>query len=809
MAKMFAKAKKASMKKLKKIRDLARMAVKPENPEERRMKLKRRTMLVLLNLALLSFSIALICAGVQGRRNLKSVLDRNSDLGLNNTSSVVTEAQPSSVNDVDENNAPGRLESARTDLGAWMLGDPFISLIVIGSLLIAISVTGVVGAVTTNPQVLFGYYGPSFVMVAILIYLGCFCFIFAADERMYSEILETYVSTTAQSAMDQMLLAKTHRALIEGGVLSVLSSVLLVLGLWISSTLMGHEYAAKQMAMSMNILTMVFGAFILYLSIVTSQAHIAGAYAAIIVAIVGAFTVLLSVVGYFGLANNSRFLLVLHSFLLAVLCLLLFIGTILCFVLQSQADAYIQSHWDLVTTKVAHISKEEAYAIVGNHMVLIGVAAIILSVCLLYNLFASILTLYSNWNNWGMKVNSLEADESALQSFVYMRRRSSSQSSGGKRHRTKPKKQQKKRRESSEEDEDDSDFIEVHLSEDEDEEGNSSVVESSSDSDADSEATNKRKESKRSRKQQKQSGKKSSNRTGKDDQDGKRQRTRKGQRKGKQATESDLPAAAVPTQQRDAEHSASELSHSDLEASYKPKPAVSKWAAAVKPETTPASEKANPKTPSKGTAKNNDAERHPGGTVKKTEKGRLLISSLRRANFLRQDHRHALCLEACRPTVFTAQAARSLAGAAATGSSAPPPRLVPPFTEETALAKVKFAEAAWNSRDPERVALAYTPDSQWRNRCEFFSGREEIKAFLRRKWSKELDYRLMKELWCFTENRIAVRFEYEWHDTTGQWWRTHGNELWEFTAEGLMQRRDMSANDYPIEEKDRRYRFER
>ncbi|CAI5470383.1 unnamed protein product [Closterium sp. Yama58-4] len=748
------------------------MAVKPENPEERRMKLKRRTMLVLLNLALLSFSIALICAGVQGRRNMKSVLDHNSDSGQNNTSSVVTEAQPSSVNDVDENNASSRLESARTDLGAWMLGDPFISLIVIGSLLIAISVTGVVGAVTTNPQVLFGYYAPSFVMVAILIYLGCFCFIFAADERMYSEILETYVSTTAQSAVDQMLLAKTHRALIEGGVLSVLSAVLLVLGLWISSTLMGHEYAAKQMAMSMNILTMVFGAFILYLSIVTSQAHIAGAYAAIIVAIVGAFTVLLSVVGYFGLANNSRFLLVLHSFLLAVLCLLLFIGTILCFVLQSQADAYIQSHWDLVTTKVAHISKEEAYAIVGNHMVLVGVAAIILSVCLLYNLFASILTLYSNWNKWGMKVNSLEADESALQSFVYMRRRSSSQSSGGKRHRAKPKKQQKKRRESSEEDEDDSDFIEVHLSEDEDEEGNSSVVESSSDSDADSEATNRRKESKRSRKQQKQTGKKSSKRT-KDDQDGKRQRTRRGQRKGKQVTETDLPAA-VPTQQRDAENSASELSHSDLEASYKPKPAVSKWAAAVKPETTPASEKANPKTPTKGTAKNNDAERHPGGTVKKTEK-----------------------------------AARSLAGAAATGSSASPPSLVPPFTHETALAKVKFAEAAWNSRNPERVALAYTPDSQWRNRCEFFSGREEIKAFLRRKWSKELDYRLMKELWCFTDNRIAVRFEYEWHDTTGQWWRTHGNELWEFTDEGLMQRRDMSANDYQIEEKDRRYRFER
>ncbi|GJP35367.1 hypothetical protein CLOM_g19866 [Closterium sp. NIES-68] len=575
-------------------------------------------MLVLLNLALLSFSIALICAGVQGRRNLKSVLDRNDVSGQSN-STVVTEAQPSSVIDVDETKATGRLESARSDLGAWMLGDPFISLIVIGSLLIAISVTGVVGAVTTNPQVLFGYYAPSFVMVAILIYLGCFCFIFAADERTYSEILKTYVSATAESAVDQMLLAKTHRALIEGGVLSVLSAVLLVLGLWISSTLMGHEYAAKQMAMSMNILTMVFGAFILYLSIVTSQAHVAGTYAAIIVAIVGAFTVLLSVVGYFGLAKNSRFLLVLHSFLLAVLCLLLLIGTILCFVLQSQADAFVQSHWDLVTTKVAHISKDEAYAIVGNHMVLIGVAAIILSVCLLYNLFASILTLYSNWNKWSMKVNSLEAEESALQRFVYMRRRSS-QSSDGKRHRTKPKKQQKKRRESTEDEEYDSDLFEVHLSEDEDEEGTSSVVESSSDSDADFETPNRRKDSKRSRKQQKPSEKKSSKRTGKDDQDGKRQKSRRGQRKEKQAPETISAAVAAAMQQHGVENSASELSQSDLEASYKPKPAVSKWAAAVNPDAAPASEKVIHKSTIKGTTKSNDADRHSGGSAKKAEK---------------------------------------------------------------------------------------------------------------------------------------------------------------------------------------------
>lgn len=130
----------------------------------------------------------------------------------------------------------------------------------------------------------------------------------------------------------------------------------------------------------------------------------------------------------------------------------------------------------------------------------------------------------------------------------------------------------------------------------------------------------------------------------------------------------------------------------------------------------------------------------------------------------------------------------------------------PPFTAETARAKVKAAEDAWNSRDPERVALAYSEHSEWRNRTEFFTGREAIREFLRHKWAKELDYRLMKELWAFTDNRISVRFEYEWHDVTGQWFRTHGNEHWEFDEEGLMRRRDMSANDYSIEEVDRRYR---
>jgi len=131
---------------------------------------------------------------------------------------------------------------------------------------------------------------------------------------------------------------------------------------------------------------------------------------------------------------------------------------------------------------------------------------------------------------------------------------------------------------------------------------------------------------------------------------------------------------------------------------------------------------------------------------------------------------------------------------------------LPPFTAETARQKVQAAEDAWNSRDPERVAAAYTPDSQWRNRAEFFSGREAIKAFLRRKWARELDYRLRKELWCFTDNRIGVRFEYEWHDDSGNWFRSYGNEMWEFAENGLMQRRFASINDVVIQESERRLR---
>ena len=122
---------------------------------------------------------------------------------------------------------------------------------------------------------------------------------------------------------------------------------------------------------------------------------------------------------------------------------------------------------------------------------------------------------------------------------------------------------------------------------------------------------------------------------------------------------------------------------------------------------------------------------------------------------------------------------------------------------------MQAAEDAWNTRDPERVALAYTLDSEWRNRAEFFSGRDAIKAFLRRKWNKELDYRLRKELWAFTDNRIGVRFEYEWHDDSGQWYRSYGNEMWEFAPSGLMQRRYASINDVAIAESDRKFRWER
>jgi len=136
-----------------------------------------------------------------------------------------------------------------------------------------------------------------------------------------------------------------------------------------------------------------------------------------------------------------------------------------------------------------------------------------------------------------------------------------------------------------------------------------------------------------------------------------------------------------------------------------------------------------------------------------------------------------------------------------------PPKLVPPFTLEIATQKVRLAENAWNSKDPQRVSMAYSSDSHWRNRAEIIQGREAIRAFLERKWNKELDYRLVKELWAFGDNRIAVRFQYEWHDDSGQWYRAYGNENWEFDAEGLMARREASINDMPIEETDRRFHW--
>ena len=133
-------------------------------------------------------------------------------------------------------------------------------------------------------------------------------------------------------------------------------------------------------------------------------------------------------------------------------------------------------------------------------------------------------------------------------------------------------------------------------------------------------------------------------------------------------------------------------------------------------------------------------------------------------------------------------------------------KLVPPFTKETAIAKVQAAEDAWNSKNPERVSMAYTVDSNWRNRDKFFIGREAIVDFLSDKWNKELHYKLKKHLWSYTDNRISVRFEYEWQDaTTGQWKRTHGNEHWQFNNEGLMEIRDMSANDINIKESERKF----
>ncbi len=140
----------------------------------------------------------------------------------------------------------------------------------------------------------------------------------------------------------------------------------------------------------------------------------------------------------------------------------------------------------------------------------------------------------------------------------------------------------------------------------------------------------------------------------------------------------------------------------------------------------------------------------------------------------------------------------------ATPNTRPP---VPPFTKETAAQKVRMAEDGWNTRDPEKVSLAYTVDSTWRNRAERFSGREAIVQFLQRKWAKELDYRLIKELWAVSDNRIAVRFAYEWHDDSGSWFRSYGNENWEFDEHGLMRRRIASINDLPIKESERKYHW--
>jgi nuclear transport factor 2 (NTF2) superfamily protein len=133
---------------------------------------------------------------------------------------------------------------------------------------------------------------------------------------------------------------------------------------------------------------------------------------------------------------------------------------------------------------------------------------------------------------------------------------------------------------------------------------------------------------------------------------------------------------------------------------------------------------------------------------------------------------------------------------------------LPPFTRETAIQKARMAENAWNLRDPEKISLAYTEDSRWRNRSEFIHGREEIVTFLKRKWAHEHDYRLIKELWAFTDNRIAVRFQYEWRDDSNDWFRAHGNENWEFDEHGLMRRREASINDVPIKESERKFLWE-
>lgn len=152
----------------------------------------------------------------------------------------------------------------------------------------------------------------------------------------------------------------------------------------------------------------------------------------------------------------------------------------------------------------------------------------------------------------------------------------------------------------------------------------------------------------------------------------------------------------------------------------------------------------------------------------------------------------------------TAQDAQNAPASKGTAASKPP---LPPFTKETAAQKARMAEDAWNSRDPKRVSMAYTQDSTWRNRAEFVTGREQIVEFLTRKWRRELDYRLIKEVWAHDGNRIAVRFAYEWHDDSGQWYRSYGNENWQFDETGLMAKRHASINDLPITEQDRKFRW--
>jgi nuclear transport factor 2 (NTF2) superfamily protein len=155
-------------------------------------------------------------------------------------------------------------------------------------------------------------------------------------------------------------------------------------------------------------------------------------------------------------------------------------------------------------------------------------------------------------------------------------------------------------------------------------------------------------------------------------------------------------------------------------------------------------------------------------------------------------------------TIPTDQQKRTAEETPSTTATRPP---LPPFTHETAIQKVRLAEDGWNSRDPEKVALAYTIDSRWRNRAEFPNGRQEIIQFLKRKWAKELDYRLIKELWAYDGNRTAVRFAYEWHDDSGRWYRSYGNENWEFDDHGLMRLRYASINDLPIKESERKYHW--